>query len=259
VGGLPKFYTYNNRPNTSNIFIDSNNTETIKQKMTLKEFKQALNGNGVEGELAKTVTLSLVTSFITLGVYYYLQLKNLPNFIPEYGFWIFLVILSIATVLPSVRQVRAFKQFPCMTGMMIGMTIGMMFGFLIGFFVGATNGMFWGGFFGTAVGILLGVWNGKCCGIMGIMEGMMAGFMGGLMGAMSAVMMFNDNLKAAGILVFLICGGILLGLNYMLYKETRGAEREVREDHSLTIGLSFLLTIISTWMIVFGPRSVLFQ
>jgi hypothetical protein len=227
--------------------------------MTLKEFKEALNGQGVEGELFKTAVIALLTSFFVLAVFYFLRLKDISDFIPKYGFWIFFSILSYAIVLPSIRQVRAFKQFPCMTGMMIGMTIGMMICFLIGFYVGATNGMFYGGFFGTAVGILLGVWNGKCCGVMGIMEGMMAGFMGGLMGAMTAVMMFNDNLKAAGVLVFIICGTILLGLNYMLFKETKGAERERKEDHTITIALSFILTIVTIWLMVYGPRSQLFQ
>lgn len=226
--------------------------------MSVKEFKRALNGKGVEGELLKTVVLSLVTSFLTLAVIYYVRLRTIEDFIPKYGFFLFFSILSIAIVLPSIRQVRSFKQFPCMTGMMIGMTIGMMIGFLIGFYTGATNGMFWGGFYGTAVGILLGVWNGKCCGVMGVMEGMMAGFMGGLMGAMTAVMMYNDNLKAAGVLVFLICGAILVGLNYMLFIETKGAERERKENHLLTIALSFILTIITLWLMVFGPRSPLF-
>jgi len=227
--------------------------------MTLKEFKNALNGEGVEGELVKTVVLSLVVSFISLALLYFVKLKSIDDFIPKYGFWIFFATLSYAIVLPSVRQVRAFKEFPCMSGMMIGMTIGMMIGFLAGYYVGATNGMFWGSVFGMAVGIVLGIWNGKCCGVMGVMEGTMAGFMGGLMGAMTAVMMLNDHLKAAGVIVFVVCGVILVSLNYMLYKETKGAQREKKEDHMFTIVLSFLLTIITTWMIVYGPRSLLFQ
>ena len=179
--------------------------------------------------------------------------------VSRYGLYVFLAIISYAIILPSVRQVRAFKAFPCMTGMMIGMTIGMMSGFLAGFYVGATNGMFWGGVFGMAVGILFGVWNGRCCGIMGAMEGLMAGFMGGLMGAMTAVMMINDNVRAAAIIMFIVCGTILLGLNYMLYKETKHEERVRHEDHFLTILLSVILTTVTVWLMVFGPRSVLFQ
>jgi hypothetical protein len=227
--------------------------------MSVKEFVKATKGNGIESELVKTVFLSLLTSAFTLGIFYFLRLRSIENFIPKYGFFLFFAILSYSIILPSIKQVRAFKQFPCMTGMMIGMTIGMISGFLSGFYIGATNGMFWGGIFGMSVGISLGVWKGKCCGIMGMMEGQMAGFMGGLMGAMTAVMMLNDNLKAASVIIFLVCGSIMFGLNYMIFKETRGAEPEVQETHILTIVISFLLTTATTWLMVFGPRSILLQ
>lgn len=227
--------------------------------MSFKEFTKELGGSKVEGELVKTIFVSLIVSFVTLVVLYYVALRNVDSFISDYGFYLFFAILSYAVVMPAVRQVRAFKQFPCMTGMMIGMTIGMMIGFLAGFYVGATNGMFWGGWFGTAVGILFGVSNGRCCGVMGVMEGMMAGFMGGLMGAMTAVMMFNDNLRVAGVLVFLVCGAILFGLNYMLFVETKGAERAKKEGYFFTVAWSAILTVVTTWLMVYGPRSVLLQ
>lgn len=228
--------------------------------MSFKEFTKDLgNSERAEGEIIKTVFVSLLTSLVAIAIMYFFFLKSVENLIPKYGFYLFFSILSYATVLPAIRQIRSFKQFPCMSGMMIGMTIGMMIGFLIGFYVGATNGMFYGGFFGTAIGILFGIWNGKCCGVMGVMEGMMAGFMGGLMGAMTAVMMYNDNLKLAGVLVFIICAAILGGLNYMIYTETKTAKREIKEGQSFTILWSFILTIITTWLIVLGPRSLLFQ
>ncbi len=227
--------------------------------MSFKEFVKSLNNDGVEGELVKTVFISLLTSFIVLSILYFMKLREIDSFIPKYGFFIFFAILSYAIILPSVRQVRAYKHFACMSGMMIGMTIGMIAGFLPGFFVASTNGMFWGSIIGMSSGILFGIWNGKCCGVMGFMEGTMAGFMGGLMGAMTAVMMINDNLKLAGIVVWFISAIIVIGLNYMIYTETRGREREHTEDNMITIILSFVLTIITTWMIVFGPRSVLFQ
>ena len=228
--------------------------------MTATEFFKELKGNGrVEGELIKTIFISLITSFITFGIYYILKLKYIESFMPKYGFFLFFAIISYAILMPSIRQVRAFKGFTCMTGMMIGMTVGMMSGFLAGFYVGATNGMFWGSVFGMVVGISLGMWKGKCCGIMGLMEGLMAGFMGGLMGAMTAVMMFNDNLKAAGVIVFIVCGAILIGLSYMLYKETKNEERVYKEGHFITIVLSFLLTVITIWLMAFGPRSILLQ
>jgi len=227
--------------------------------MTFKNFVKELSGKDVEGEIIKSVFISVITSLILLGVLYFLILKNVENLIPKYGFYLLFAVLSYAVIISSMRQVRAYKNFACMSGMMIGMTIGMIAGFLPGFFIGATNGMFYGSVFGMGVGILFGIWNGKCCGVMGVMEGTMAGFMGGLMGAMTSVMMINDNVKAAGVIVFIISGFILFGLNYMIYHETRETKRQITEDQFLTIILSFILTILTVWIMVFGPRSVLFQ
>ncbi len=227
--------------------------------MSLKNFINSLNNDKAEGELVKTIFISLITSFAVLAILYFLKLKYIENFIPKYGFYLFFAILSYAIILPSVRYVRAYKEFACMSGMMIGMTIGMVAGFLSGFYVGSTNGMFIGSVFGMAVGISFGVWNGKCCGIMGAMEGMMAGFMGGIMGAMTALMMLNDNLKIAGIVIFVISAFIVFGLNYLIYKETRETERKHKDDESFIIFISFILTSLTTWIMVLGPRSVLFQ
>src|SRR3989344_4765277 len=124
--------------------------------MAIKEFTSSLNGIGAEGEIIKTIFLSLLASFVTLGVLYYFKLKYVPDFIPKYGFALFFSILSYSLILPAVRQVRAYKKFPCMSGMMIGMTLGMISGLLTGFFIGSTNGMFYGSVFGMAIGILFG-------------------------------------------------------------------------------------------------------
>src|SRR3989344_2114186 len=226
--------------------------------MSLKDFLKELNGSKVEGEILKTIFISIVSSFILFAVVYYFRLRNIEGFLSNNGLYLFLAVVSYSLLMPGIRQVRAFKKFPCMTGMMIGMTFGMISGFISGFFVAATNGMFWGSVFGMATGIFIGVWNGKCCGVMGIIEGLMAGFMGGLMGAMTAVMMINDNLKAAGIIIFLICGAILVCLNYLLYIETKNSERISDEDNYITIFLSFLLTALTLWFMAFGPRSALF-
>ena len=227
--------------------------------MTFKEFTKSLSKNGVEGELIKTIFVSLITSFALLAIAYFLRLKYIENFIPKYGFYLFFAILSYAIILPSIRYVRAYKEFPCMSGMMIGMTIGMISGFLLGFYVGATNGMFYGSLFGIIIGIFFGAWNGRCCGIMGVMEGIMAGFMGGLMGGMTAIMMFNDNLKAAGIIVFIVSAVIMMGLNFMIYKETKNTERKHKDNEFFIIFWSLILTIITIFLMVSGPRSVLFQ
>lgn len=201
--------------------------------MTFKEFTKAPGKDGVEGEIIKTIFISLITSFALLAVLYFFKLKNIDNFIPKYGIYLFFSILSYSLILPSIRQVRAYKEFPCMTGMMIRMTIGMISGFLSGFYVGATNGMFYGSLFGMIIGISFGIWNGKSCGIMGIMEGMMAGFMGGLIGAMTAVMMLNDNIKAAVAVIFIVSSFIMIGLNFMIFKETRELERKHKDSEFL--------------------------
>src|SRR3989338_9227429 len=157
-----------------------------------------------EEKILKTIFMSLIFSFSTFAILYFLRLRDITDFFPKYGFFLFFAILSYAFIMPSVKQVKAYKGFPCMPGLLLGMPIGLLSGFLPGFFVASTNGMFYGSLFGMIVGISMGVWNGKCCGIMGMMEGIMAGFMGGLMGAMSAVMMLNENLKLAGVLIFII-------------------------------------------------------
>ncbi len=227
--------------------------------MNLSEFIKELNGDRVEGELVKTIFYSLLTSFVFLGIMYFIQFRNIDGFLSKYGFFLFFSALSYALIVPTIRQVRAYKEMACMSGMMVGMTTGMIAGFLPGFYVASTNGMFIGGFFGVAIGIGLGIWNGKCCGVMGVMEGIMAGFMGGLMGAMTAFMLLNDHLKATAIIVFAISAVMVVGLNYMIYKEMKENERERKEDHLLTFFITFILIAITTWIIVFGPRSGLFQ
>jgi hypothetical protein len=227
--------------------------------MSFKEFAKELNGNRVEGELIKTIFYSLLTSFMFLGVLYFFKLRYIENCIPKYGYYLLFSALSIAVIMPAVRQIRAYKEMACMSGMMVGMTMGMISGFLIGFFTASTNGMFIGGFYGVFLGIALGIWNGKCCGIMGIMEGIMAGFMGGLMGAMTSFMLLNDNnLKLAGIISFVISSVIMFGLNFMIYKEMKENDRQKKEDHTITIALTFALIAVTTWLIVFGPRSAIF-
>jgi hypothetical protein len=227
--------------------------------MVAQEFIKSLSNGEVEGELFKTIFVSLAVSFITLGILYFIKLQYIENFIPRYGFFIFFSILTYALILPSTKHVKSYKEFPCMSGMMIGMTIGMIAGFLPGFYIGATNGMFYGSIFGMTVGIIFGSWNGKCCGIMGVMEGIMAGFMGGLMGAMTSLMMINDHVKIMGIIVFIISAAIMIGLNYMIYKESHHLEKENKAGNLFIIASSFILTIITVWFVTYGPKSLLFQ
>ena len=229
--------------------------------MLLKEFLRELNGKRIEGELIKTFFYSLLSAVATLAILYFTILRNVEDLIPKYGFYLFFAVISYAIVIPLFRHVRAYKELMCMPGMMVGMGTGMVASFLIGFYVASTNGMFIGSLLGMAVGIGFGFVNGKCCGIMGVLEGIMAGFMGGLMGAMTAFMLFNDHLQAAAVIVFAICGVIVLGLHYMVYKEMKltGSERNVVENQILNIVLTSILVAITTWIMVFGPRSALFS
>ncbi|HLD00914.1 MAG TPA: hypothetical protein VJC39_04160 [Candidatus Nanoarchaeia archaeon] len=230
--------------------------------MGLKEYIQNLIMimNDEEGEaLIKTIFISLVASIITLGSFYFLKLRYIENFGSRYGFYLLGAMIGYALIISLTRQVKSYTEFQCMSGMMIGMTIGMIAGFLPGFYIGATNGMFWGSVSGMTIGIGFGLWNGRCCGIMGAMEGIMAGFMGGLMGAMTAIMMLNDNLKTAAIIVTIISGAIIMGLHYLIYKETREAERINNNSELGTIILSVLLMAATILLMIFGPRSVLMQ
>ncbi len=227
--------------------------------MAFNSFIKELNGNRVEGEIIRTVFYSLLVSFGFLAVLYFLKFKDIENFIPKHGIFLFFSALSYAIIIPTTRQVKAYGEMPCMSGMMVGMTTGMIAGFLPGFYVASTNGMFVGSVFGMILGIIFGIWNGKCCGIMGILEGAMAGFMGGLMGAMTSVMLLNDNLIPASFIVFIFSAFISFGLNYLVYQEMKESERQIREDYFITLGVTFVLIAVTTYIIVYGPRSLLFQ
>src|SRR3989338_8513446 len=149
--------------------------------MTAKEFIGELNknkGDKVEGELIKTFLYSLVISIAILGIGYFVKLRYIDSFIEKYSLYLLLASISIALITSMIRQVRAYMNFACMSGMISGFNIGL--------YIGATNGMLYGSILGMLVGIFIGVWMGKCCGIMGVMEGVMAGFLGGIMGAMTA-------------------------------------------------------------------------
>ncbi len=229
--------------------------------MSMKEFLYELRsseGKRVEGDIIKTIFYSLITSFVVLGILYFFRFRYIDGFMSSYGYFLFFVALSYALIVPAIRQVRAYCELPCMSGMMVGMTTGMIAGFLSGFFIASTNGIFIGSVFGMAVGIVFGVWNGKCCGVMGFMEGIMAGFMGGLMGAMTAFMLFNDNLKIATVIVFLVSAVILFTLNYMIYREMKTEKRQKKEGHLFYVVLTFFLIILTSWLMVWGPRSGVF-
>ncbi len=227
--------------------------------MSVSEFIKELGGERAEGELLKIVLYSLVSSILLLVILYFVRLRWVEGFIPQYGFYLFLAAVGYSFIIPAIYQVRSYKVFPCMSGMMIGMTIGMVAGFMAGMFLGATNGMFVGTVFGMAVGIPLGIWNGRCCGVMGVMEGTMAGFMAGPMGAMTSVMLLSDHLKVAVAILTVIGIFIVTGLNYMIYKEMKHSENRGKEKIFTSVIISVILTLLTTWLMVFGPKSFLFQ
>jgi hypothetical protein len=223
--------------------------------MPFREFVKELSGKRIEGQLLKTVAISLLSSLIVVGVLYFVSLKNIDNFVPKYGLALFILIIVSSLLLAALQQIRSYRQFACMTGMMIGMTAGMISGFMGGYLIGFTNGMFMGSMFGILLGSVLGIWLGSCCGIMGFMEGIMAGFMGGLMGAMTAVMMINDNLLLATILISLVSIVILISLNYMVYLEMKSNNLKVKIDQTSTVIITVIIMVLAVGVIAFGPRS----
>ena len=72
--------------------------------MSIKAFVKELNNDKVEGELIKTIFVSLLTSFVLLGVLYFIKLRYITNFIPKYGFYLFFAVLSYSLILLSVRR-----------------------------------------------------------------------------------------------------------------------------------------------------------
>lgn len=222
--------------------------------MSFRNFLRELNGSRIEGELIKTLVFSLVVGILAVGFAYLLN----PLEIQKYIFYFMFGIVTYSLLGLTLRQVRAYKGFACMSGMMIGMTCGMIAGFLPGFYVGATNGMFVGGMFGMVVGIIFGIWNGKCCGIMGIMEGVMAGFMGGWMGAMTSVMLLNDHLLAATVAISIVGWILMIMLNYMIYFESKERVVEEIEPMYAVLAFVFIASLITELAIFYLPRSFLF-
>jgi len=239
------------------------NGDETHEETTFKHYVKDLKAKEkIEGNLIKWSVILLLVLALTEIIAYYGFFRNIPDFFSKFGYYLIFLVISITISAIAVWHIKAYGNlFSCMTGMMIGMTIGMISGFLIGLIVGSTNGMFIGTLAGLFVGIPVGVWCGSCCGVMGSMEGMMAGFMGGLMGAMTAIMMINDNLKIITPILVGISIIIIVGLDYMIYKEIRNNKHNVPKPNNLftLITLCFITTIILTWLMVYGPKSILFR
>jgi len=216
----------------------------------------------VEKSMIKTGIYTFIILALVEVIAYFGFFKNIPDFFPKYGYYLIFLVISIVINSMAFWHIRAYRHvFACTTGMMIGMTVGMSTGFSIGLIVGATNGMFIGSLAGIIIGMIVGSYAGSCCGIMGILEGMMAGLMGGVMGAMTSIMTINDNIKYfVPLLVFSIFI-ILIGLIVMVYEE------EIKKKNYVEykgfqflpfITVNFIITLILTFLMVYGPRSFLF-
>ena len=177
-----------------------------------------------------------------------------------YGWWLFYLNVSVATLGAALWHVAAHKTTTtCMVGMMIGMTIGMQTGMMIGAVIGATNGFFIGSMAVMFLGVIGGVITGKSCGLMGVMEGMMAGVMGGTMGAMISVMMFSDHLLwfMPFYMIFNII--ILWGLTFMLFEEVVEEKEVMRRavDAETFLALIVIIATILGAIMLYGPTSAL--
>jgi len=226
-----------------------------------KDYKENKNKYFVERKiLTYTGSIFLILLFIELFFYMFF-LKNIPNFIANYAWWIFYLDISVAVMIAGIWHVFAYRaKVTCMVGMMIGMTVGMQAGMMFGAVVGATNGFFIGAMTGMLIGVVVGIITGKCCGIMGVMEGMMAGLMGGTMGPMISVMMFSDNLLWFMPIYMIINVLIVWGLSYMLFEEVVEHKKDVLvkpKDFMTIAAYAIIITCMLLLLMIFGPKSAL--
>ncbi len=238
-------------------------SEKISRKVNFNHFLNELfSGNNIEKEVLLLFFNILIILTISEIVAYLGFFGNVENFFDKIGYFLIYLILSVVALSSSVWHIKAYSSdFSCMSGMMIGMTIGMLSGFLIGAVIGATNGIFIGSVIGIIMGMSIGSWCGNCCGIMGILEGMMAGLMGGLMGPMTSLMLINDNLKLIFPVIFVASFLIIFGLDYMIFKETKSKDitNFYKYNKFNFITFCFVITMLLTFIMVYGPKSALFR
>lgn len=210
--------------------------------------------NMVEAGLISLILLSVANYALYYGFFSGMQGFE-TRFAPFLGLFMVFLVLNTS----FVRYFKGLKrEFSCMTGCMTGMTVGMIAGFTLGAVVGATNGMLIGSIYGLAVGILFGTWTGRCCGMMGSMEGMMAGLMGGVMGAMTSLMLISENVFIFLGILGIVSAIILASLTKHLREENKDAQGQFRPmDHLTFFALNLFIFLITTWLIIYGPKSVI--
>ena len=201
----------------------------------------------LEKSMIKTSVYTLIFLIFIEILAYYGFFRGTPDFFSRYGYYIIFLVISILINAVAVWHVKSYRHvFSHMNGMMVGMTIGMSSGFTIG----------------LIIGMAVGSYTGKCCGIMGVMEGMMAGLMGGIMGAMTSIMSLNDNLKYLIPVLILGIIIILIGLINLIYKEEVKKRTDVHyEEFEFLpfITIIFIITLALTFLMVYGPKALLFS
>ncbi len=204
-----------------------------------------------EAMLLNYALAGFIASGLALAVAYIVLFSSVPK-APAYVPMLVLAVLTSVAATYSYSNAKCYgKGISCTNGMMAGMVMGMVPGFMAGAIIGATNGMFIGSLAGMAVGIILGVKAGKHCGIMGAMEGVMAGFMSGIMGAMTSAMMFSDHLPEFLFIAFAICGAMIMGMSYLLNRETA-------KDENRGIGTSMLRFAATSAIFALGMAGLMF-
>jgi len=240
---------------------DTNPFERKTLKERVKHYKENKHKYKIEKKvIGYAIGIFFILSLLEL-LSYYLFLQNMPNFLATYGWWLFYLNISVATISLGMWHVEAYRaKVTCMVGMMIGMTIGMQTGMMIGVVFGATNGFFIGAMVGMILGTIVGIITGRCCGVMGVMEGMMAGLMGGTMGPMISVMMFSDHLLWFMPFYMIINIVILWGLSYMVYEEVVEGNINVikkSKDFSTLTSIAVIVTFILLTIMIYGPKTSL--
>ncbi len=216
----------------------------------------------VEKQMIKVGLLAFALIAIGMAMLYYGYFKSIPNAGAKYGLYMIYTAISVAVIGIGIWHIKSYREtFSCTMGMMVGMTIGMMTGFLIGAIIGATNGFFMGTVYGMFLGMFGGAWCARNCGIMSIMEGLMAGLMGGIMGAMTTVMMLNDNLALFMPILVGSITVIMIGMSVMIYKESIEYQDKIEKKDGYEVfsyaAMLFVLAMLTTFIMVYGPKSAL--
>jgi len=226
----------------------------MKEKLAKLKFTDS-------NKLAWYTIATLIVIILLQVAGYFTFLNQIPNFLTKFGWWIFYLDISVATIAGAFWYYTTYKGYvSCMASMMIGMTLGMQTGMMLGSVFGAVNGYFIGAMIGMILGTVVGLITGKAS-IMGMVQGAMSGLMGGTMGAMITVMMYTDHVLYFMPFYMIINIAILVGFAYMYHDEVIKDNKEVVKRHVsiwTIILLSVIADIVFTALMIYGPKSILF-